>query len=216
MVALFTHQQVWDGIDRLAHEKGWSASKLAKEAGLDPTTFNKSKRHSNQAKPRWPSTESLAKILEATGTSFEHFVTLMTDRPMNGERGGDYRLKCIPIDDLAGRDIFDSTGFPIGDGWDEIDFPGALGQHSYAIEIRGDRFLPTYRDGDFLVISPEANVRRHDRVLLMRRAGEVDLGRLIRRTAQRIELERFDQERSTTAVTVQEVAWLSRILWASQ
>ena len=65
---MFTHDQVWHGIDRLARERGLSASGLARRAGLDPTTFNPSKRVTKQSKPRWPSTESLAKVLSATET----------------------------------------------------------------------------------------------------------------------------------------------------
>ena len=45
-------------------------------AGLDPTTFNKSKRGTANGKLRWPSTESLAKVLAATGASFEEFAAL--------------------------------------------------------------------------------------------------------------------------------------------
>ena len=95
---MFTHPQVWAGIDKLAKEKGWSASRLAREAGLDPTTFNRSKRHTNQAKPRWPSTESLAKILDATSTSLESFVALMsdettTDRRLPSKRLAEYRFQ---------------------------------------------------------------------------------------------------------------------------
>ena len=65
---MFTHAEVWRGIDRLAKQHGLTASGLARKAGLDPTTFNPSKRITKQAKPRWPSNESLAKILNATGT----------------------------------------------------------------------------------------------------------------------------------------------------
>ena len=80
---MFTHDQVWHGIDRLARERGLSASGLARRAGLDPTTFNPSKRVTKQRKPRWPSTESLAKILNATETSLDTFVALMSDRPVS-------------------------------------------------------------------------------------------------------------------------------------
>jgi len=44
-------------------------------AGLDPTTFNKSKRGAANGKLRWPSTESLAKVLAATESSLDAFVT---------------------------------------------------------------------------------------------------------------------------------------------
>lgn len=76
---MLTHDHVWRGIDRLAQTNGYSASGLAKKAGLDPTAFNKSKRHSPDGKPRWPSMESIAKILSVTGASLSEFERLMFD-----------------------------------------------------------------------------------------------------------------------------------------
>jgi transposase-like protein len=64
---MFTHEQIWEAIDQLAERHGYSPSGLARQAGLDPTTFNKSKRTSSEGKPRWPSTESISKILAVTG-----------------------------------------------------------------------------------------------------------------------------------------------------
>lgn len=74
---MFTHAQIWDGIDRLAVSFGYSTSGLAKKAGLDPTSFNKSKRFSSEGKPRWPSTESLSKVLGVTGTTMSDFIALV-------------------------------------------------------------------------------------------------------------------------------------------
>ena len=71
---MLTHKAIWRGIDLLAAKNRLSASGLAKRAGLDPTTFNKSKRTTKQGKPRWPSTESLSKILDATRTTMGEFV----------------------------------------------------------------------------------------------------------------------------------------------
>ena len=213
---MFTHLQIWNGIDRLAREKGWTPSRLAREAGLDPTTFNKSKRHTNQAKPRWPSTESLAKILDATNTSFEHFVTLMADHPL--EAGGlpSERLRCVGTDDAGDDRLFDEAGFPIGTDWDEIDFPGVSGKHAYALEVRGDRLLPAYRDGELLIVSPGTNVRRQDRVVLKTAVRKIEVGILRRRTVQRVELECFGEEQKLLTLSVREILWLSRIIWASQ
>ena len=72
---MFTHEQIWEAIDRLAQSAGYSTSGLAKQAGLDPTSFNKSKRLSADGKPRWPSTESLAKILNVTNLNMTEFIT---------------------------------------------------------------------------------------------------------------------------------------------
>jgi len=214
---MFTHDQVWQGIDRLARERGLTASGLARRAGLDPTTFNPSKRVTKQRKPRWPSTESLAKILNATGTSLDEFVALMSDRPREAAPVASHRLRCISLDQAVRPELFDESGFPVGSGWDEIDFPNLEDPHAYALEIRGDEFLPTYRDGDLLIVSPSAGIRRRDRILLKRKAGgALVAGTLLRRTAQRIEIAPFAAGAESQVVPVREVAWLARIVWVSQ
>src|SRR5215475_10443657 len=76
LVPMLQHADVWRGIDRLAAKHGLSASGLARRAGLDPTAFNPSKRITREGRPRWPSTESVAKILTVTGESFSSFVQL--------------------------------------------------------------------------------------------------------------------------------------------
>jgi phage repressor protein C with HTH and peptisase S24 domain len=76
---MLTHGQVWGALDRLAERAGLSPSGLARRAGLDPTTFNKSKRITPDGRERWPSTESLAKALAATGSSIDTFVQLIGD-----------------------------------------------------------------------------------------------------------------------------------------
>jgi phage repressor protein C with HTH and peptisase S24 domain len=213
---MFTHEQVWHGIDRLARERGLTASGLARRAGLDPTTFNRSKRITKQNKPRWPSTESLAKILTATETSLDAFVALMVDRPIDAMPVASHRLRCVALEQAERGGLFDDAGFPQGESWDEIDFPNLDDPNAYALEIHGDAFLPTYRDGDLLIISPGAGIRRRDRVILKTRAGPLVAGTLLRRTAQRIEIAAFAAALETQVLPVREVAWLGRIAWVSQ
>ncbi len=76
---MLTHERIWLAIDRLAKAFGYSPSGLAKQAGLDPTSFNKSKRLSPDGKPRWPSTESIAKILAVTDSTMREFISLIDD-----------------------------------------------------------------------------------------------------------------------------------------
>ena len=79
---MLTHERIWKAVDLLAARNGLSASGLARRAGLDPTAFNKSKRVSSDGRLRWPSTESIAKILESTATELEVFMALvLADRP---------------------------------------------------------------------------------------------------------------------------------------
>ena len=76
-----THYQIWHAIDLFARAHGMSCSGLAKRSGLDPTTFNKSKRFSKYEQPRWPSTFSISKILSATGASAKDFFKFIADDP---------------------------------------------------------------------------------------------------------------------------------------
>jgi phage repressor protein C with HTH and peptisase S24 domain len=211
---MLTHDSIWQGIDRLASTNGLSPSGLARRAGLDPTTFNRSKRVTREAKPRWPSTESLAKILDATSTPFDDFVALvMGDRVGGGGSGG--RLPFLPFDEANAASLFDDSGFPATDGWEEVEFPGIDDRYAYALEVRGERMQPVYRDGDILILSPTAQIRRGDRVVVCGNDHELLAGTLVRKTAQRLQLTPFGSEEEVTR-RLAEVAWLTRIVWASQ
>ena len=212
---MLTHNQIWHAIDALAARHGLSASGLAKAAGLDPTTFNKSKRGGANGKLRWPSTESVSKVLAATGASLDEFVALI------GRDGSLRRTfsRAVPLIGLAqagANGFFDDAGFPVGQGWDEIPFPEVSDEHAYALEIAGESMMPIYRDGDRIVLSPAASVRRGDRVVVKTHAGEVMAKMLARQTAQRIELKSFNAAFEDRNFALSDVAFIHRIIWASQ
>ena len=212
---MVTHLQIWRALDALAARHGTSPSGLAKLAGLDPTTFNKSKRGTANGKLRWPSTESLAKVLAATGASLEDFVTLTTSD--GAMRSG--RTRQVPLIGLAQAGqagYFDDAGFPVGSGWEEVTFPDFSDEHAYALEIAGDSMLPVYRDGDRILVSPSGNLRRGDRVAVKTRAGEVMAKQLGRLTAQQIELRSFNPAYSDRSFPMSEIVFVHRIIWVSQ
>lgn len=210
---MLKHADVWRAIDALARHYGLTPSGLARKAGLDPTTFNKSKRITREGKLRWPSTESVAKILRATGSSIEEFVGFLGD-----ERGGGVsrRLPMIAASAAGAPGRFDDAGRPAGEGWDEVLFPDLGDPHAYAIEIEGDDLRPVYRDGDLIVVSPYSSVRRGDRVVVRTVAGEVVIGLLLRRSARRVELSPVAAEEPERVFENQDVEWVHRILWAGQ
>ena len=140
----------------------------------------------------------------------------MPERPGRPRQAPSQRLRCVAIDQANREGLFDDAGFPIGHDWDEIDFPNVEDEHAYALEVRGDAMLPIYRDGDLLVLSPVANVRRHDRIVLKTSEGALLPGMLVRRTAQRIEFAPFGDATTVQTFPIREVAWLARILWVSQ
>ena len=209
---MLTHNQVWAAIDSLAAANGMSASALARRAGLDATTFNKSKRISEAGRQRWPSTESIAKILEATDTPIEKFLGMINSV-------APARRQTVPLIGLAqaGKGgFFDDGGFPVGSGWDEVEVPELAGTHAYALEIAGDSMAPVYREGDRIIVSPEQPVRRGDRVVVKTTDGEVLAKELKRQTARTIELKSLNPDHEDRILPMENVAWMARILWASQ
>lgn len=215
---MLSHERVWAAIDALAARYSLSASGLAKRAGLDSTAFNKSKRLSSDGRPRWPSTESLAKIIEATNSTFDEFTKLLAEgaqMPVKKPR----RRAAVPLLGFAqagAGGFFDDAGFPVGQGFDLIELPGDRDDGSYALKVQGDSMLPLYRDGDVLVVRPEATVRSGDRVVVKTSGGEVMAKVLSKRSAQEIELRSLNPDHPNRKFAAREVEWIARIVWASQ
>ena len=221
----WNHESVWGAIDALAARHGLSPSGLARKSGLDPTAFNPSKRHGNDKRPRWPSTESVAKVLAATGETLDTFVGLAGRKEKiaargvkaAGSLGGNFRpVPLLGMAQAGAGGFFDDGGFPAGQGWDEITFPSIADDSAYALEVAGDSMLPLYRDGDVIIVSPSARVRRGDRVVVKTTSGEVMAKILKRQSAIELELASFNPEHPGRVVSVSDVAWIARILWASQ
>ncbi len=216
---MLSHERVWAAIDALAARYSLSASGLAKRAGLDSTAFNKSKRQSADGRPRWPSTESLAKIIEATNSSLDEFLGLVEGRQARAARPLPVQASTVPLLGFAqagAGGFFDDAGFPAGQGWDMIELPAAAGEGSYALQVQGDSMLPLYRHGDMLVVQPAAPLRKGDRVVVKTTSGEVMAKVLERRTATVVELISLNPDHPARRLAAGEVEWLARIVWASQ
>lgn len=208
---ILTHEQIWTALDRLAERAGLSASGLARKSGLDPTTFNKSKRVTADGRERWPSTESVAKALAATASSIDVFVKLIGDAARS--------VPSVPLLGLAQAGTgghFDESGFPAGKGWGEVGLPPIDDEQAYALEISGDAMQPAYRDGDVIVVSPATPIRRGDRVVVKERGGEVMVKELKRRTARTLELQSLNGNQADRTLAAADVAWIARIVWARQ
>ncbi len=215
------HADVWRALDTLAAENGLSPSGLARRAGLDPTAFNPSKRMSRDERPRWPSSESLAKVLEATGVSLDAFTALVTGARALPQARAARRIPLLGSAQAAEEGLFDESGYPVGIAWDETAPPEIADPHAYALEIGGDTLEPVFRDGDVLLVSPAAPIRRGDRVvvrLALARAGSRDMlvTLLARRSARRVELRGLGPKQPDQSFALEEMAWMHRIVWASQ
>jgi phage repressor protein C with HTH and peptisase S24 domain len=210
---MLTHAQIWTALDRLAAVAGLSPSGLARKSGLDPTTFNKSKRITADGRTRWPSTESVAKALAATGTTIDTFVQLIEG---SGRSAVKKTLPLIGLAQAGKAGTFDASGFPAGPGWEEIRFPAVDDEHAYALEVSGDAMAPTYPDGTVLIVSPAASIRGGDRVVVKTADDAVTVNELKRRTARTVELRSIEPAPTERTLSARDVLWIARVVWASQ
>ncbi len=211
-----SHARLWKAIDNLARREGLSPSGLARRAGLDATSFNPSKRFGpssgsgDSLRPRWPSTESLTRILEVARISLGEFAALAED---------DGPPATIPLIGLAqaGADgFFDDAGLPTGEGWDQTDLP-RLKEGLFSLRITGDSMTPLYREGDRVIVDPTATeVRKGDRVVVRTTGGETLAKELTALTARAVTLGSINPAYSPRVLPRREVVWMARILWVSQ
>jgi phage repressor protein C with HTH and peptisase S24 domain len=190
-----------------------TASGLARKAGLDATSFNRSKRVSPEGRERWPSTESISKILKATGATLEDFLRLV-------EPTGSLRRSMIPLigmEEAASAKILNEDGTPAeGSGWDELEFPDFGQERVFALEVTGDTLAPLYRDGDVLIVSPTASTRKGDRIVVCTTNGQILAKELKRRSAKTLEMTSLAKDQEDHVIPTEDIAWSARIMWARQ
>ena len=214
---MLTHEKIWRAIDRLATTFGYSPSGLAKKSGLDPTSFNKSKRIGSDGKPRWPSTESLSRVLGATGATMSDFIALVQegeDRPPLSNA-----IPVIGFAQAGAKGYFDEEGYPKGDSWNEVHFPQLNASNDddvYALEINGNSMEPLYRAGDILVVSPKSRTRIGDRIVLKTKNGEVMAKEIAKQDSSQIEIRSINPDHENRKIPMNDITWIARILWVSQ
>ena len=208
-----SHAQIWNAIDGLARREGISVSALARRAGLDATSFNPSKRFGpgDPPRPRWPSTESLTRILQATGLSLGEFAALARDAPE--------RPSTVPMLGMAqaGQDgFFDDAGLPVGDGWEQTELPRPK-ETLLSLRVTGDSMAPVYREGDRIIVDREASdVRKGDRVVVRTSGGETLAKQVAGLTARAGTLASINPAYEPRVVPRKDIVWMGRILWVSQ
>ena len=208
-----SHAQIWKAIDTLARRKGISVSALALRAGLDATSFNRSTRFGpgKPPRPRWPSTESLTRILHATDLSLGDFAALAHDAPETPATAPMLGLA------RAGEDgFFDDAGLPTGDGWEQTELPRPK-ETLFSLRIDGDSMVPLYREGDRVLVDRDAiQVRRGDRVVVRTVSGETLAKEVAAITAGSVTLASVNPAFEDRVLSRLDIVWMGRILWVSQ
>jgi phage repressor protein C with HTH and peptisase S24 domain len=207
-----SHAKLWKAVDNLARREGMSPSGLALRAGLDATSFNPSKRFGpgDPPRPRWPSTESLTRVLEATRISLGDFADLAEDASAPAT------LPLLGLAQAGADGFFDDAGLPTGDGWDQTELPRAT-DGRFSLEIAGDSMAPLYRPGDRVIVDrTHGPVRKGDRVVVRTTAGETVAKEVLALNTRNVTLGSINPAYPPRILQTREVTWMARILWVSQ
>lgn len=200
---MVTHKDIWRAIDLLAESNGLSASGLARKAGLDPTTFNPSKRQTNAGKLRWPSTESLAKILDITGEEFNTFACYTEGR--NPTQAAAVDLPLVTTKTLTSINDIDANY--------SVKLPSA--EKCFALEVLTEDYQPVYRAGDILIIRHRKSLHRGDRALVVLSNKKFYFVDIIRDTTDHLSVKDITTGRSYS-FDEEEIDIAGKILWVSQ
>ncbi len=201
------YEQIWDAIDKLAKQNGLSLSGLAKKSGLDPTIFNKSKRLRHDGKKRWPSLESLNKILTTCHTDFADFYLLAENKPIRQPR----TLPYIVLSSLSQPDFdrFDTTV------WEKIDSP-CFSENTYLVNLDSRSYEPLYNFGSTLVLEKRSEIRQKDRILILLKNGDVMIKEFLYRADNKITVCSLLKPARISDLNISDIRLLNRIVWASQ
>ena len=198
---MISHEDVWTAIDTLAARHGLTASGLARKAGLDPTAFNRSKRVAGGGRQRWPTTESLAKVMAATGTTIRDLVGLLG---IASRKGCD-----DPLEDGPAPGFFESQGARAA-------LRAALASNAETLVFRvpSGGLPPLYRSGDRLVVDLADVIKPGYRALVITTEGEVHAGS-VRLSGEHEDLA-IAGARGKVGFRKDDIAFSARIIWASQ
>lgn len=179
---------VWEALDALALEQGLTPSGLARAAGLDPTTFNPSRRISphadGRADMRWMALPTLLRALDVLKISPAQFIQGLDGAGRGAGQASVRRLRGLPLSRLQGGGLFNSAGHPTGVQWEDVTLPCAISGDAYAVRVDTDALEPLLREGSSLVVMPDMPPRRSDRVLLLQPGMQPVVGILVDNTAR--------------------------------
>jgi phage repressor protein C with HTH and peptisase S24 domain len=204
---MFTHDDIWRLVDRLARRQNISASALAKRAKLDVTSFNRSKRTLSNGKDRWPSTHSLSKILEATETDLSELPALLGKGAAMPQR-----LPSLPLSALS-LDQIDDKGRPAGRDWRMTAFTEKGDPDSLAFRVTDDSMAPVYRNGELLIVTRIQRSAPGQRLVIFMRDGTVLVREMTGRPPRGLALKPVNGVGKGQTVVRRDIRWLYRIRW---
>ena len=91
-----------------------------------------------------------------------------------------------------------------------------LSEGAFIVEITDTSLQPDFYPGNRLILSPDAQIRTGDEVMMMTMQGELAAYKMHRRTDARVSLRSAASPSAAFAYDAKDIAWIARILWVSK
>ena len=209
---MLQHKHLWDAIDTLAQLNGYSTSGLAKKAGLDPTIFNKSKRISTDGRERWPTTESIAKILNVANSSIGQFASLIHNNTITQDSLALPTTKLSALQ--ASNSFISSTGHINPDLRFNSEQSTQIDSQSFMLKINSNLYTPDFKKGDTVIVTTNGGVRKKDLVVIALTNGDNIIVRIKKISIHMVETESINTDTlKTLSIPNKDILWLGRILY---
>jgi hypothetical protein len=201
---MISQETFWGVFDEIAKRNGIALSAMSVQTGLDKTSLLPSKRHHN-GEMRWPSTETLARVLNGMGMTERELAEILAGNAITTYTTG---VPATTMSRLISKKAFNDNGERKLDAWEVVDLPIA---DSDTWVVMVDRHQPDIRDNAQVMVSDKSEIRPGDRVLVVSDAF-TGFGKLRRQTATTTVIQ--DTETGDDHILqTPEVQKLSRVLW---
>lgn len=189
---MLSHDTIWQAIDRLAQNHNLSPSGLARMAGLDATIFNPSKRVKANGRPRWPSTESISKILQATNTP-------------------PWLFFLPPFEELETRSL--ATGQINAN--EKLSVTEQMSSSLHLVQLDHSRLSPCYDQGDLLLLSMERPLATGDIITTCTINNELMIYRFQKESLTHLYLINLERQQPFL-LQKSRLSWWAKILWVAK
>ncbi len=203
---MFTHEEIWVALDRLAAANNYSTSGLAKKAGLDPTTFNKSKRITADGKPRWPSTESISKSLAATEATLMDLIGFIENTQTSSKNSSGMLLDSFEFSQDQMKKLNRKSLTNLTD----------LSDNSFSIILSSPQWAPTYKKGTTLIASPVSEYNIGDVIFIETTSSQFFIMAVDQEEENTLYLRSVVINEPDRRIEKSDILQSSKILWASQ
>lgn len=191
----------WESLEKIAEREGIALSTLARQAGLDKTSMLPSKRYNLNGAMKWPSTETIGRVLNSLNISVQEYGAILA-----GTADAKVSLPAVTLSDL--KEAWTGLGVKEECKWSEIMLGSPRGKNNWVVLIDSDRD-PILPEGTTVVADDDTEPRPNDRVVVVS-GDQTGIYKFRRLMKTHLVVSSVDG-RETSQIPIEDVTKISRV-----